>query len=75
MLNDLLFTENEVVDAIGRLKPRKASSDGVFSEHLQLSCSVIALPLSLFFSSIVATTWAHATHITRLDPCACSKGQ
>ena len=61
MLNDLLFTENEVVDAIGRLKP---SSDGVSSEHLQLSCSVIALPLSLvFFSSVVQH--GHMPHILR----------
>ena len=53
MLQDVSFTEEEVFDAINQLNPSKSDSNGIFSEHLKSCCSVIALPLSLFFTAIV----------------------
>ena len=53
MLQDVSFTEEEVFDAINQLNPSKSDSHGIFSEHLKSCCSVIALPLSLFFTAIV----------------------
>ena len=53
MLQDVSFTEEEVFDAINQLNPSKSDSHGIFSEHLKSCCSVIALPLSHFFTAIV----------------------
>ena len=50
---DISFTEDEVYDAIGQLRSKKSDTTGIFTEHLKFSRSVIALPLSLFFTPIV----------------------
>ena len=50
---DISFTEDEVYDAIGQLRSKMSDTTGIFTEHLKLSRSVIALPLSLFFTTIV----------------------
>ena len=51
--DDLCFTEDDIIDAIGQLKSKKSGAGYVISEHLKLSRSVIALPLSQLFTSIV----------------------
>ena len=53
MFQDLHFTDNDVTEAIGQLKPKKSGAGCVTSEHLRFSHSVIALPLSQLFTSIV----------------------
>ena len=50
---DLCFTEDDVTEAICRLKSKKSGAGCVTSEHLNLSHTVIALPLSQLFTSIV----------------------
>ena len=50
---DIYFTEDEVYDAIGQLRSKMSDTTGIFTEHLKFSRSVIALPLSLFFTPIV----------------------
>ena len=52
-LNEISFTEDEVIDAISQLKCKKSGANMIPSELLKLSSSVIALPLSLFFTSLV----------------------
>ena len=47
------FTEDEVYDAIGQLRSKMSDTTGIFTEHPKFSRSVIALPLSLFFTPIV----------------------
>ena len=49
MLQEVSFTEEEVFDAIIQLNLSKS----LFSEHLKSSCSVIAFPLSPFFTAII----------------------
>ena len=39
--------------AVGQLRSKTSDTAGIFSEHLKFSRSVIAFPLSLFFTSIV----------------------
>ena len=53
MYEDISFTEDEVYDAIGQLRSKMSDTTGIFTEHLKFSRSVIALPLSLFFTPIV----------------------
>ena len=53
MFQDLYFTDDDVTEAIGLLKPKKSGAGCVTSEHLRFSHSVIALPLSQLFTSIV----------------------
>ena len=53
MLQNLLFTEDDVANAIGQLKNKKSGTSPILSEHLKLSHSVIALPLSQLFTCIV----------------------
>ena len=53
MSDDLCFTEDDIIDAIGQLKSEKSGAGYVISENLKLSRSVIALPLSQLFTSIV----------------------
>ena len=53
MFQDLYFTDDDVTEAIGQLKPKKSGAGCVISEHLRFSHSVIALPLSQLFTSIV----------------------
>jgi hypothetical protein len=53
MFDDLFVTEDDTIDAIGQLKSKKSGAGCINSEHLKLSHSVIALPLSQFFTSIV----------------------
>ena len=50
---DLCFTEDDVTEAICRLKSKKSGAGCVSSEHLKFSHTVIALPLSQLFTSIV----------------------
>ena len=53
MLQNLLFTEDDVANAIGQLKNKKSGTGPILSEHLKLSHNVIALPLSQLFTCIV----------------------
>ena len=53
LLSAVDFLGSDVIKAIGKLKFGKCDSLGVYSEHLKLSSSLIALPLSLYFSSVV----------------------
>ena len=53
LLSAVDFLGSDVIKAIGKLKSGKCDSLGVCSEHLKLSSSLIALPLSLYFSSVV----------------------
>ena len=53
MLLDTSFSEDDVYEAINQLHSEKADANGIVSEHLKLCSSVIALPLSLFFTAIV----------------------
>ena len=53
MLQNLLFTEDAVANAIGQLKNKKSGTGPILSEHLKLSHSVIASPLSQLFTCIV----------------------
>ena len=50
---DISFTGDEVYDAIGQLRSKMSDTTGIFTEHLKLSRSVIAVPLPLFFTPIV----------------------
>ena len=50
MFQDLYFTDDDVTEAIGQLKPKKSGAGCVISEHLRFSHSVIALPLSQLFT-------------------------
>ena len=61
--DDLFVTEDDVIDAIGQL----SLTGCIITEHLKLSHSVIALPLSQFFTSIVRHGY--------MPPCFCSKEQ
>ena len=77
--------EDDVIDAICQLKSKKTGASGIISKHLKLSCSVTAVPLSRFLSSIERhgyslsvpffnfTTLVHATDATWFNPCPCSK--
>ena len=53
MLLDTSFSEDDVYEAINQLHSGKADANRIVSEHLKLCSSVIALPLSLFFTAIV----------------------
>ena len=53
MSDDLCFTEDDIIGAIGQLKSKKSGAGYVISEHLKLSRSIIALPLSQLYTSIV----------------------
>ena len=50
---DLCYTEDDVTEAICRLKSKKSGAGCVTSEHLKFSHTVIALPLSQLFTSIL----------------------
>ena len=53
LLSGVDFLGSDVIKAIGKLQSGKCDSLGVCSGHLKLSSSLIALPLSLYFSSVV----------------------
>ena len=54
MFQDLYFTDDNVTEAIGQLKPKNSGTGCVTSEHLRFSHSVNALPLSQLFTSLVS---------------------
>ena len=50
-LQDIVVTEDDVVQAIHLLKEGKSDSQNLFSEHLKYACPVIAVYLACFFTA------------------------
>ena len=50
-LQDIVVTEDDVVQAIHLLKKGKSDSQNLFSEHLKYACAVIAVYLAYFFTA------------------------
>ena len=50
-LQDIVVTEDDVVQAIHLLKKGKSDSQNLFSEHLKYACPVIAVYLACFFTA------------------------
>ena len=69
---DLCFTEDDITEAICRLKSKKSGTGCVTSEHLKFSHTVIALPLSQLFIYFNCTSWTYAIIIARFDSCSSS---
>ena len=47
-LSDVLFSADEVLEALSMLKSKKSDGDGVHSEHLKFASPAIAKPLAFF---------------------------
>ena len=52
-LSDISFSDEDVLEAISQLKPRKSDYDGICSEHLKYASSSLAKPLAILFTSVV----------------------
>ena len=52
-LSDVLFSADEVLEALSMLKSKKSDGDGVYSEHLKFAFPAIAKPLASFLTSFV----------------------
>ena len=46
-LSDVLFSADEVLEALSMLKSKKSDGDGVYSEHLKFASPAIAKPLAI----------------------------
>ena len=52
-LSSVVFSEDNVIDALGMLKKNKSDSSGISTEHLKYSSPAIAESLLFFFTSIL----------------------
>ena len=52
-LSEIYFSDEDVLEAISQLKPRKSDNDGICSEHLKYASSAVAKPLAILFTSVV----------------------
>ena len=52
-LRSILITPEQVLEALSQLKPDKTDPSGVSSKHLLYGSSVLAVPLSALFTSIL----------------------
>ena len=52
-LCDILFTEEDILEALSQLKPGKSDAAGISSEHLRLPQSAFAVPLASFLTLIM----------------------
>ena len=49
-LSEISFSDEDVLEAISQLKPRKSDCDGICSEHLKYASSALAKPLAILFN-------------------------
>ena len=52
-LSEISFSDEDVLEAISQLKPRKSDCDGICSEHVKYASSALAKPLAILFTSVV----------------------
>ena len=61
LLRDVFFSEDDVLEVVLQLKPRKYDASGVCSEHIKFASSVISQPLAAFFTSVVRHGYIYAS--------------
>ena len=52
-ISEVSFSDDDVLQALFKLRQNKSDGSGVFTEHLKYASSVISEPLSAFFTSVV----------------------
>ena len=52
-LSSVVFSEDDVLEALCKLKRKKSDASGISHEHLIYCSSAIAKPLAIFFTTIL----------------------